>query len=37
MTFIVVPLILTITGALAAWFPALHASRADPAVTLRSE
>ena len=37
LTFVTVAVLLTITGALAAWIPALQASRADPAVTLRTE
>ena len=37
MTFIAVPLLLALTGVVAAWFPALQASRADPAIALRSE
>jgi predicted permease len=37
ITFIAVPLILALTGIAAAWIPALQASRADPAIALRSE
>jgi ABC-type antimicrobial peptide transport system permease subunit len=37
MTFVAVPAILALTGVAAAWIPALQASRADPAITLRSE
>jgi len=36
-TFIAVPIILALTGIAAAWIPALQASRADPAIALRSE
>jgi putative ABC transport system permease protein len=37
LTFVAVPIVLALTGIAAAWFPALQASRADPAVSLRSE
>ena len=37
LTFVTVSILLAITGVLAAWLPALQASRADPAVTLRAE
>lgn len=37
MTFIAVPVLLALTGLAAAWMPALQASRADPAIALRSE
>lgn len=37
VTFVTVPIVLALTGVAAAWIPALHASRADPAVALRSE
>jgi putative ABC transport system permease protein len=37
VTFAVVPISLALTGILASWLPALRASRADPATTLRSE
>jgi putative ABC transport system permease protein len=37
LTFLVVPLILTLTGVVASWFPARQASRADPAGALRAE
>jgi putative ABC transport system permease protein len=37
LTFIAVPVLLALTGLLAAWIPALQASRADPAVALRAE
>ena len=37
MTFVAVPAILALTGVAAAWIPALQASRADPAIALRSE
>ncbi len=37
LTFTAVPLLLVLTGLAASWLPALHASRSDPAGTLRSE
>jgi putative ABC transport system permease protein len=37
LTFVVVPLLLTLTGIAAAWIPARQASRADPALSLRTE
>jgi ABC-type antimicrobial peptide transport system permease subunit len=37
VTFTVVPVALALTGLLASWLPALKASRADPATTLRAE
>jgi putative ABC transport system permease protein len=37
VTFTVVPAVLALTGLLASWLPALKASRADPATTLRAE
>ena len=37
LTFVVVPLLLTLTGIAAAWIPARQASRADPALSLRAE
>jgi ABC-type antimicrobial peptide transport system permease subunit len=37
LTFSTVALLLGITGAAASWIPALRASRADPAMTLRSD
>ncbi len=36
-TFVAVPLILAAAGLAAAWVPAAHASRVDPATTLRSD
>jgi putative ABC transport system permease protein len=36
-TFIAVPIVLTITGVVAAWVPALQASRADPVIALRAD
>ncbi|HEY2853734.1 MAG TPA: ABC transporter permease [Gemmatimonadaceae bacterium] len=37
ITFVAVPVLLGLTGLAAAWMPALQASRADPAIALRSE
>lgn len=37
VTFVVVPISLALTGVLASWLPALRASQADPATTLRAE
>jgi putative ABC transport system permease protein len=37
LTFLAVPILLALTGLAAAWIPALQASRADPAIALRSE
>lgn len=37
LTFVAVPLLLLLAGILAAWIPAMQASRADPAITLRAE
>ena len=37
VTFVAVPIVLALTGAAAAWIPAVQASRADPAVALRGE
>lgn len=37
VTFITIPILLAVTGAAAAWIPAMQASRADPAIALRSE
>lgn len=37
VTFVAVPLLLALTGIVAAWIPALQASRADPASALRSD
>ena len=36
-TFIAVPLILALAGLVAAWVPAAHVSRVDPATTLRAD
>jgi putative ABC transport system permease protein len=36
-TFIAVPLILAVAGLTAAWVPATHVSRVDPATTLRAD
>lgn len=37
LTFAAVPILLALTGVAAAWIPATQASRADPAIALRSE
>ena len=37
LTFVAVSALLALTGVLAAWLPAVQASRADPAVALRAE
>jgi putative ABC transport system permease protein len=37
LTFVAVPVLLTLTGIVAAWLPAVQASRADPAIALRAE
>jgi predicted permease len=37
VTFVAVPVLLALTGVVAAWIPALQASRADPAAALRSD
>jgi ABC-type antimicrobial peptide transport system permease subunit len=37
VTFVTIPMLLAITGVAAAWIPAMQASRADPAIALRSE
>src|SRR5690348_10671445 len=37
VTLVTIPLLLAITGVAAAWVPAMQASRADPAVALRSD
>jgi predicted lysophospholipase L1 biosynthesis ABC-type transport system permease subunit len=37
MTFVAVPIVLALTGVVAAWIPAVQASRADPAIALRGE
>jgi putative ABC transport system permease protein len=37
VTFAAVPILLALTGVSAAWIPAMQASRADPAIALRSE
>jgi putative ABC transport system permease protein len=37
VTFVTIPMLLAVTGVAAAWIPAMQASRADPAIALRSE